>query len=35
VPRVTFTDPQAAAVGATEDTFRATGRLSDIAKTAT
>jgi dihydrolipoamide dehydrogenase len=35
VPRVTFTDPQAAAVGATEDIFRATGRLSDIAKTAT
>jgi pyruvate/2-oxoglutarate dehydrogenase complex dihydrolipoamide dehydrogenase (E3) component len=35
VPRVTFTDPQAAAVGATEDRFGATVRLSDIAKTAT
>ena len=35
VPRVTFTHPQAAAVGATEDSFGATVRLSDIAKTAT
>jgi pyruvate/2-oxoglutarate dehydrogenase complex dihydrolipoamide dehydrogenase (E3) component len=35
VPRVIFTDPQAAAVGATEDVFSATVRLSDVAKTAT
>jgi pyruvate/2-oxoglutarate dehydrogenase complex dihydrolipoamide dehydrogenase (E3) component len=35
VPRVTFTDPQAVAVGATEDRFGATVRLSEIAKTAT
>ena len=35
MPRVAFTDPQAAAVGATEDAFSATVRLSDIAKTAT
>jgi pyruvate/2-oxoglutarate dehydrogenase complex dihydrolipoamide dehydrogenase (E3) component len=35
VPRVTFTDPQAAAVGATEDRFGATVRLSDVARTAT
>jgi dihydrolipoamide dehydrogenase len=35
VPRVAFTDPQAAAVGATEGAFSATVRLSDIAKTAT
>ena len=35
VPRVTFTDPQATAVGATEDAFGATVRLSEIAKTAT
>ncbi len=35
VPRVTYTDPQAAAVGATEATFSATALLSDIAKTAT
>jgi len=34
VPRVAFTDPQAAAVGATQDAFSATVRLSDIAKTA-
>jgi pyruvate/2-oxoglutarate dehydrogenase complex dihydrolipoamide dehydrogenase (E3) component len=33
--RVTFTDPQAAAVGAADDRFTATVRLSDIAKTAT
>ncbi len=35
VPRVTYTDPQAAAVGATEATFSATTRLADIPKTAT
>ena len=35
VPRVTYTDPQAAAVGATEATFTATAQLSEIAKTAT
>ena len=35
VPRVTFTDPQAAAVGATEDRFGASVRLADVAKTAT
>jgi dihydrolipoamide dehydrogenase len=35
VPRVTYTDPQAAAVGATEAPFSATVRLSEVAKTAT
>jgi dihydrolipoamide dehydrogenase len=35
VPRVTYTDPQAASVGATEATFSATALLSRIAKTAT
>jgi pyruvate/2-oxoglutarate dehydrogenase complex dihydrolipoamide dehydrogenase (E3) component len=35
VPRVTFTDPQAAAVGATEAPFSATALVSDVAKTAT
>jgi dihydrolipoamide dehydrogenase len=35
VPRVTFTDPQAASVGAGTARFTATARLSDIAKTAT
>jgi dihydrolipoamide dehydrogenase len=35
VPRVTFTDPQAAAVGATEGRFGATMRLAEVAKTAT
>jgi pyruvate/2-oxoglutarate dehydrogenase complex dihydrolipoamide dehydrogenase (E3) component len=35
VPRVTYTDPQAAAVGATEAKFSATALLSEIAKTAT
>jgi pyruvate/2-oxoglutarate dehydrogenase complex dihydrolipoamide dehydrogenase (E3) component len=35
VPRVTYTDPQAAAVGATEAPFRATAAVSDVAKTAT
>ena len=34
VPRVTFTDPQAAAVGATEARFSATVLLRDVAKTA-
>jgi dihydrolipoamide dehydrogenase len=35
VPRVTYTDPQAAAVGAPEARFSATARLSEVAKTAT
>ncbi|MFC4607263.1 FAD-dependent oxidoreductase [Streptomyces maoxianensis] len=35
VPRVTYTDPQAAAVGTTEARFSATAPLSQIAKTAT
>jgi dihydrolipoamide dehydrogenase len=35
VPRVTYTDPQAASVGAAEAKFTATTPLSDIAKTAT
>jgi dihydrolipoamide dehydrogenase len=35
VPRVTYTDPQAAAVGATEAAFSATALLSELAKTAT
>jgi pyruvate/2-oxoglutarate dehydrogenase complex dihydrolipoamide dehydrogenase (E3) component len=35
VPRVTYTDPQAAAVGATEAKFSATVALKDVAKTAT
>jgi len=35
VPRVTYTDPQAAAVGAVEARFSATAALSDVAKTAT
>ncbi|MDA0166403.1 NAD(P)/FAD-dependent oxidoreductase [Solirubrobacter ginsenosidimutans] len=35
VPRVVYTDPQAAAVGATEATFSATARLAEVAKTAT
>lgn len=35
VPRVVFTDPQAAAVGATEATFSATVQLSGVARTAT
>jgi thiol-disulfide isomerase/thioredoxin len=35
VPRVTFTDPQAAAVGAAEDSFSATVRLADVPPTAT
>jgi pyruvate/2-oxoglutarate dehydrogenase complex dihydrolipoamide dehydrogenase (E3) component len=35
VPRVTYTDPQAAAVGATEDRFSAKVPVSQVAKTAT
>ncbi len=35
VPRVAFTDPQAAAVGATDDAFTATAAVSGVAKTAT
>jgi pyruvate/2-oxoglutarate dehydrogenase complex dihydrolipoamide dehydrogenase (E3) component len=35
VPRVTYTDPQAAAAGASEDDFSGTARLADISKTAT
>jgi pyruvate/2-oxoglutarate dehydrogenase complex dihydrolipoamide dehydrogenase (E3) component len=35
VPRVTYTDPQAAAVGAVEDRYSATTPLSDVPKTAT
>ncbi|QWZ07318.1 NAD(P)/FAD-dependent oxidoreductase [Nocardioides panacis] len=35
VPRVTYTDPQAAAVGAAQDRFSATALLSEVAKTAT
>ena len=35
VPRVTYTDPQAAAVGAPDGRFTATARLAEIAKTAT
>ena len=35
VPRVVFTDPQAAAVGATEARFSATAPLSEVPRTAT
>jgi dihydrolipoamide dehydrogenase len=35
VPRVTYTDPQAAAVGAAEAPFSGTARLAEIAKTET
>jgi pyruvate/2-oxoglutarate dehydrogenase complex dihydrolipoamide dehydrogenase (E3) component len=35
VPRVTYTDPQAAAVGALEAEYSATARLSEVPKTAT
>ena len=35
VPRVTYTDPEAAAVGATEAPFSATTPVSGVAKTAT
>ncbi|MBD5788303.1 NAD(P)/FAD-dependent oxidoreductase [Cellulosimicrobium terreum] len=35
VPRVVFTDPQAAAVGVTEDRFSGVARLTDVARLAT
>lgn len=35
VPRVTYTDPQAAAVGVTADRFTASAALSEVARTAT
>ncbi len=35
VPRVTYTDPQAAAVGAVDAQYRATAPLSEVPKTAT
>jgi dihydrolipoamide dehydrogenase len=35
VPRVVFTDPQAAAVGADEDRFHGTAALADVSRTAT
>jgi len=35
VPRVVYTDPQAASVGATEARFSATAPLSEVAKTET
>jgi dihydrolipoamide dehydrogenase len=35
VPRVVFTDPQAAAVGLTEDRYQATAALSEVPRTAT
>jgi pyruvate/2-oxoglutarate dehydrogenase complex dihydrolipoamide dehydrogenase (E3) component len=35
VPRVTYTDPQAAAVGATDAPYSATAALADVPKTAT
>ena len=35
VPRVAYTDPQAAAVGATAATYSATARVAEVAKTAT
>jgi pyruvate/2-oxoglutarate dehydrogenase complex dihydrolipoamide dehydrogenase (E3) component len=35
VPRVTYTDPQAASVGATEGSYSATAALADVPKTAT
>jgi pyruvate/2-oxoglutarate dehydrogenase complex dihydrolipoamide dehydrogenase (E3) component len=35
VPRVTYTDPQAASVGATEAVYSATAKLSEVPKTAT
>jgi dihydrolipoamide dehydrogenase len=35
VPRVTYTDPQAAAVGATDARYRGTAALADVPKTAT
>jgi dihydrolipoamide dehydrogenase len=35
VPRVTYTDPQAASVGATDAEYSGTARLADVPKTAT
>jgi pyruvate/2-oxoglutarate dehydrogenase complex dihydrolipoamide dehydrogenase (E3) component len=35
VPRVTYTDPQAAAVGVAEDRFSGTARIADVPKMAT
>jgi pyruvate/2-oxoglutarate dehydrogenase complex dihydrolipoamide dehydrogenase (E3) component len=35
MPSVTYTDPQAASVGLAEDTFSATAKLAEVAKTAT
>jgi pyruvate/2-oxoglutarate dehydrogenase complex dihydrolipoamide dehydrogenase (E3) component len=35
VPRVTYTDPQVASVGASEDRFSGTALLSEVARTAT
>src|SRR6516162_8270372 len=35
VPRVTYTDPQAAAVGAAEGEYSATARVAEVPKTAT
>ncbi len=35
VPRVVYTDPQAASAGATQATFRATAAVAEVAKTAT
>ena len=35
VPRVTYTDPQAAAVGDADGPFSATARVSEVAKTST
>ncbi|HEY1590959.1 MAG TPA: NAD(P)/FAD-dependent oxidoreductase [Solirubrobacteraceae bacterium] len=35
VPRVTYTDPQAASVGATDAEYSGTARVSDVPKTAT
>jgi pyruvate/2-oxoglutarate dehydrogenase complex dihydrolipoamide dehydrogenase (E3) component len=35
VPRVTYTDPQAAAVGAADDRFTGTALVAEVAKTAT
>jgi pyruvate/2-oxoglutarate dehydrogenase complex dihydrolipoamide dehydrogenase (E3) component len=35
VPRVVYTDPQAAAVGVGEGRFKATARISDVARMAT
>jgi pyruvate/2-oxoglutarate dehydrogenase complex dihydrolipoamide dehydrogenase (E3) component len=35
IPDVVYTDPQAAAVGVSQDRFRATARVAEVAKTAT